>query len=129
MSILTEEIQVDSCLSPTEQRAKKYGGLSSNRRAKNRRDNLKFFDSADWAMRNQNPQNSPEQNKEDQLPSANSFNIPDADDDENNSNSVLTNDQCQISSPTENKNVFSYEAGDNQNSPICKTKQYENNLK
>ena len=38
----------------------KYGKLNSNSKARGRRDKVKFFDSADWAMKNQ------DQNQDDQ---------------------------------------------------------------
>ena len=67
----------------------KYGGLKSNRKAKNRRDKVKFFDSADWAMRNQNQQGNADQDAEGNLPRANFQQIPDQDQD---GYSVLAND-------------------------------------
>ena len=40
-----------------KQPTSKFGNLRPNKKARNRRDKVKFFDSADWAMRQQNQQN------------------------------------------------------------------------
>ncbi|OHT16060.1 hypothetical protein TRFO_42106 [Tritrichomonas foetus] len=51
MSILSGEIPPES---EESRPAPKFGNLRQNSKARNRRDKVKFFDSADWAMRQQN---------------------------------------------------------------------------
>lgn len=79
MSILGEQNPEENNENPPPA-GNRYGGLKSNKKARNRRDKVKFFDSADWAMRNQNQQNGgADQDAEGNLPRANFQQIPDQD--------------------------------------------------
>ena len=51
MSILSGEVPPEN---EEPKPAGKFGNLRPNNKARNRRDKVKFFDSADWAMRQQN---------------------------------------------------------------------------
>lgn len=87
-----EEPQDDAQPEPPHPADKgKYGGLKTNNKARGRRGKVAFFDSADWAMRNQNQQGNQGQDAEGNLPRANFQQIP-SDQGDGDGNSVLTND-------------------------------------
>ncbi|OHS99873.1 hypothetical protein TRFO_08172 [Tritrichomonas foetus] len=91
MSILSPGGDAGADAPPPQQ--SRYGGLRSNNKARNRRDKVKFFDSADWAMRNQNQQGAQGQGADQgNLPTANFQNMPDQGADDGQSNSFLANE-------------------------------------
>ena len=110
MSILGESNPEENNNNPPPA-ANRYGGLKSNKKARNRRDKVKFFDSADWAMKNQNTQGNADQEAEGNLPRANFQQIPDQVDQDGKS--VLAND-----SPLEQSALAGDNNGDNNGSPL-----------
>ena len=66
MSILSGETSTEPTEQPQE-RIPNLGKLKANPRARGRRDKVKFFDSADWAMKSQQG----DQQTQDQLPPPN----------------------------------------------------------